>query len=92
MKCDQAECGFESEDVNDFVISADRTVCLSCAEALTAEAEAAEAEALKPKEEEDLSGEEGAGMTVEPAEEEEPVEVTPADQANPTAEPPPTRP
>lgn len=68
------ECGHESEDVNEFVISASNCVCLPCAEQLTAEAEGLsviESEEQVP----DVSDEEGVEMTVsetQPEEEEEP--------------------
>lgn len=73
MLCTQ--CGHESEDVNEFVISASDCVCIPCAEQLTAEAEGLSV--IESEEQAtDVSDEEGVEMTVSESqpEEEEPEE------------------
>lgn len=63
-------CGHESEDVNEFVISGDTCACLTCAEEMTAAAEGLQVQEVAK----DVSDEEGVEMSISetlPEEEEE---------------------
>jgi hypothetical protein len=61
------KCGYNSIEPNDFIMSAEATVCLTCAEVLTAAAEGKEVMApadMTVEQPEDVSDTEGVSMTI----------------------------
>lgn len=74
MRCDNEGCGFSSDDVSEFVLGGNRTVCMSCAEKLTESAEIEQTErdiAAREAGQADPAGEGSPGSKVIDLEEEE---------------------